>query len=120
MVGLLQSLHLFLDLLLHVSALQRVDERRSEVESAHRPGISHFLLLEIILSCYLLHHFYLLFPDLFLGVREQHVYQCCSFLDFRFNLLNGSHHLVSQLFCRGACLGNPCDEVLNLFHGLNE
>lgn len=103
-----------------MSALQRVDEWSSEVESAHCPGIPHFLLLEIILGSYFLHHFYLLLTDLFLGMREQHVYECSSFLDFRFNLLNCSNHLRSQFLCGGACLGNACDEVLYLFHGLNK
>lgn len=75
MVGLLQPFHLFLYLLLHVSALQRVDERSSEVESPHHPRISHFLLLEVILCCHFLHHLYLLLSDLLLRMREEHVYE---------------------------------------------
>jgi hypothetical protein len=40
MVLVIQSLNLFLDLFLHVSSLEGVDEGRAEVEPAEGPGVS--------------------------------------------------------------------------------
>lgn len=86
MILLIQALDLFLDLFLHVSSLQSVDEGRAEVEPAQRPWISDFLFLELLLLADSLEHLYLLLANLVLGMRQQSAQNCLSFRNCFFNL----------------------------------